>query len=138
MPESTRASAQSQLQSVHDNATSQRKAIVGCIACTSQDGRHQFERMSLTSAVEHYFGRSPEEVIQPLHRAVEALGWLGALFECIENVNADGCVSTRNAEHTYALASLGAYIATDYQMSIIGEPAEEMQCCIEAAKEDQV
>lgn len=83
--------------------------------------------------VEHCFGRSPERVIRPLHRAVEAFNWLGALFECIEEANADGD-RFQSSARIQALASLGAYIAGDYQVSIIGEPADEMQASIEAAQ----
>lgn len=84
-------------------------------------------------AVEHCFGRSPKHVVMTLHRAVEAFNWLGALFECIEEANADGDRS-QSSGRILALASLGAYIAADYQVSIIGEPADEMQDCIEAAQ----
>lgn len=83
--------------------------------------------------VQAFFGRSPARVVEPLHRAVEAFNWLGALFECIEEANADGDRS-QSAPRIHALASLGAYIASDYQVSIIGEPADEMQDCIEAAQ----
>lgn len=82
--------------------------------------------------VEHCFGHSPKHVVRTLHRAVEAFNWLGALFECIEEANADGDLS-QSAPRIQALASLGAYITSDYQVSIIGEPADEMQDCIEAA-----
>lgn len=87
------------------------------------------ERLRLI--VEECFGCSPEHVVRPLHRAVEAFNWLGALFECIEEANADGDRS-QSSPRIQALASLGAYIASDYQVSIIGEPADEMQDCIEA------
>jgi hypothetical protein len=83
--------------------------------------------------VEDCFGRSPEHVIQPLHRAVEAFNWLGALFECIEEANADGD-RFQSSARIQALASLGTHIAGDYQVSVIGEPADEMQASIEAAQ----
>lgn len=84
--------------------------------------------------VQDFFGRSPERVVQPLHRAVEAFNWLGALFQCIETANADED-RAQGATLVQAVASLGAYVAADYQVSIVGEPADEMQACIVAAKE---
>jgi hypothetical protein len=84
--------------------------------------------------VQDFFGRSPAQVVYPLTRAVEAFNWLGALFQCIETANADSD-RAQSAPLIQSLASLGAYIAADYQVSIIGEPADEMQACIEAAKE---
>jgi len=95
----------------------------------NDDPRAAVERLRLI--VEECFGCSPEHVVSPLHRAVEAFNWLGALFECIEEANADGDRS-RSSGRILALASLGAYIAADYQVSIIGEPADEMQARIEA------
>lgn len=85
--------------------------------------------------VQDFFGRSPEEVVQPLHRSVEAFNWLGELFQCIEEANS-GDDRAQSAGRIQALASLGAYIAADYQVSIIGEPADNMQACVEAARED--
>lgn len=88
-------------------------------------------------AVELFFGRSPRRVVEPLHRAVEAFNWLGELFQCIEEANAGGD-RTSSSCRIHALASLGAYIAADYQVSIIGEHADELQACIEAAQENDL
>ena len=84
--------------------------------------------------VQAFFGRSPENVVQPLHRSVEAFNWLGALFQCIEEANNSGD-RAQSAALIQALSSLGAYIAADYQVSIIGEQADELQACILAARE---
>mgnify|MGYP000892661212 CR=1 FL=1 len=40
--------------------------------------------------VQAFFGRTPQNIVQPLHRSVEAFNWLGALFQCIEEVNNSG------------------------------------------------
>ncbi len=87
-----------------------------------------------SQGVQDFFGRSPAQVVQPLHRAVEAFNWLGALFQCIEEANNSGD-RAQSAALIQALSSLGAYIAADYQVSIIGEPADEMQACVAAAQE---
>lgn len=84
--------------------------------------------------VQAFFGRSPENIVQPLHRSVEAFNWLGALFQCIEEANNSGD-RAQSAALIQSLSSLGAYIAADYQVSIIGEPADELQACILAARE---
>jgi hypothetical protein len=83
---------------------------------------------------EAVFGRSLEDVVFPLHRAVEAMNWLGALFQCIDDAYSNGD-RAQSAGIIPALSSLGAYIAADYQVSILGEPADKMQACIEAARE---
>lgn len=82
--------------------------------------------------VQAFFGRSPESVVEPLHRAMEAMNWMGALFRCIEDANANG--GARDKETVQALSSLGAYVAADYHDSIVGVPADELQACIEAAQ----
>jgi hypothetical protein len=82
-----------------------------------------------------FFGRTPQNVVQPLHRSVEAFNWLGALFQCIEEAN-NSSDRAQSAGLIQALSSLGAYVAADYQVSIIGEHADEMQACIQAAEED--
>jgi len=84
--------------------------------------------------VHDFFGRSPDQVVQPLHRSVEAFNWLGALFQCIEEAN-NSNDRAQSAALIQALSSLGAYIAADYQVSIVGEPADELQACILAAEE---
>jgi len=80
-----------------------------------------------------FFGRSPQNVVQPLHRAVEAMNWLGALFQCIETANNSGD-RAQSAALIQALSSLGVYVAADYQVNIIGEAADDMQACLDAAK----
>ena len=85
--------------------------------------------------VQAFFGRSPEHVVEPLHRSVEAMNWLGALFQCIETANADG--GAQNTALIQALSGLGAYVAADYQLSIIGAPADELQACVEAGATGQ-
>ncbi len=79
--------------------------------------------------VEAFFGRSPEEVVQPLHNAVEAMSWMVALFECIGSANAD-----QNTGLVHALSGLGAYVAAEHQVTVIGEHADAMQACVEATR----
>lgn len=83
--------------------------------------------------VQAFFGRTPQNIVQPLHRSVEAFNWLGALFQCIEEANNSGD-RAQSAALIQALSSLGAYVAADYHVSIVGEHADELQSCIEAAK----
>jgi hypothetical protein len=82
--------------------------------------------------IRNYLGRSPQDICNTMHRAVECCNWLGALFQCIEEE-----VSGRgNPSHIQSLSSLGAYVASDYQVSIIGESADEMQNSLNVAAED--
>jgi hypothetical protein len=87
---------------------------------------------STEQVVQAFFGRSSENVMRPLHRAIECMTWLGALFTCIEDVNngdrATGAVLVQN------LSSLGAYVAGEFQVNVIGQAAEEMQAHIDAFK----
>ena len=102
---------------------------------TSKAQEAMNNELTPAQAVELFFGRSPRRVVEPLHRAVEAFNWLGELFQCVAEANAGGDRSGSSCR-IHALASLGAYIAADYQVSIIGEQADELQACIEAAQED--
>lgn len=76
-------------------------------AITAHDDALRTDPDEVRRVVEHCFGRSPEHVVGTLHRAVEAFNWLGALFECIEEANADGD-RFQSSARIQALASLGA------------------------------
>jgi len=92
--------------------------------------------LTLTQAeqgVQAFFGRTPQQVIRPLHQAVEAMNWMNALFLCIEEASAD-VDGSRSAGVIAALSSLGAHVAAEYQAEILGGAANDMQTCIEAAK----
>jgi len=87
--------------------------------------------------VQAFFGRTPQQVVRPLHQAVEAMNWMNALFLCIEEASAD-VDGSRSAGMIQALSSLGAHVAAEYQVEILGEAADDMQACIEAAKDEEV
>jgi hypothetical protein len=86
--------------------------------------------------IQAYFDHSPQDIADTMNRAVECFNWLGALFQCIEEAN-NGGSRAHSAALIQSLSSLGAYVASDYQVSIIGVDADTIQASIRAAEEDK-
>ena len=61
------------------------------------------------AACHRLFGEHPEDVINPMKSAADALCWIDEIFKTIQNEALDG----RNGHRIRHLAEAGAYIAAD-------------------------
>ena len=105
-------------------------------AIAAHDNARRTDPNEVCRTVELFFGRPLEHIVRPLRHAVEGFGYLCVLFQAIEEWNASNDINS--VYRIRNIARLGAKVAGEYEVVTIGEPADGMQACINAAREDQV
>jgi hypothetical protein len=89
--------------------------------------KHQtaFSLAQAEEGVQTLFGCSPDVVLLTMTQAVKVLNWLSVLFQVIEGTDPNDCI--QGAHTVRALSALGAYLADDFEVNVIGAPVYEMR-----------